>query len=471
MSFNRREFLRKSGVIVAGAASVSGISTPYFFTNTAFADDGDKKKHKIGCIGTGSRWHAVGREAMKFGEVLAVCDVDKKHCEEANKIVGGKAEMHEDYHRVLDNPNIDVVTIVTPDHWHSKIAIEAMKAGKHVYCEKPLTLTIDEGKLISKVQKDTGKVFQVGTQQRSEMSGVDENKVRYKMQFLQAVGLAHSGRLGKIKKLHCFIGSGPSCDPIAKADVPKELNWEMWLGQAPMTDFIFDKKGKGDAGQGSTRCHYEFRWWFEYSGGKMTDWGAHHVDIATWLIDMGNSGPIKIEPIMAKFPVKMKNGMPTENNRYNTANEFEIKCTYANGIELFIHNDPPEGMKVPEANGIYVEAEKSNLFVSRSKLMGDAAKALKENPLPEELLTKLYKGKKPGKGHMDNFFECINNGGEPVSDVHTHHRAMTTCHLANIAIRLNRPLKWDPEKEEIVGDSEAFAMQSREQRKGYEITA
>ncbi len=196
MSQNRRQFLQHGAGVVAASAV-----TPYLFTSSTARAQSANDKHVIGCIGTGDRWRAVVQGAMKHGDVVAVCDVDKEHLEQGNKIVGGKAEMFEDYRKVLDNPKIDVVTIVTTDHWHTKIAIDAMKAGKDVYCEKPLTLTIDEGKLINKVQKETKRVFQVGTQQRSEMSGKDETGFVHSTQFLKAVGLIHSGAVGKVKRV------------------------------------------------------------------------------------------------------------------------------------------------------------------------------------------------------------------------------------------------------------------------------
>ncbi|MCA9270657.1 MAG: Gfo/Idh/MocA family oxidoreductase, partial [Planctomycetales bacterium] len=303
MSHNhsRRQFLKTSAA--AGAA----LSAPYFLTGDKLrADDAVAKNDRpiMGCIGVGSRWHAVGPNAMQFFDCVAVCDVDANHAQQAAGIVekrqGKKPEIHEDYRKILDDKQIDVVTIVTPDHWHSKLAIEAMKAGKDVYCEKPLTLTIDEGKKICQVQKETGRVFQVGTQQRSEMG----------LMFLKAVALCHAGRLGDIKKVHVAIGGSPTSGSIPKADVPTGLNWEKWLGQAPLVDYRY-KPGRG---AGNSRCHYEFRWWYEYSGGKLTDWGAHHVDIAQWGIKQNGEGegPVSIEPIEVKHPVEFKDGYPTD---------------------------------------------------------------------------------------------------------------------------------------------------------------
>jgi predicted dehydrogenase len=274
------------------------------------------------------------------------------------------------------------------------------------------------------------------------------------------VALVHAGRIGKVQRVQCAIGGAPTSQALPKVDVPAGLNWEMWLGQAPLVDYV---SGPAKAqGYPESRTHYEFRWWYEYSGGKMTDWGAHHIDIAQWAIGMDNTGPLSVEGT-AKHPVPFKDGHPTLTDRYNAATEFLVKCQFPGGIELTIRHDTD--------NGILIEGTAGRLFVGRNKLAGKCVEDLKDNPLPEDAITKLYKGKTPkgNNAHMVNFFECLRTREQPISDVYTHHRAMTTCHLANIAIRLGRPLKWDAAKEQIVGDEAANAWLKREQRKGYEI--
>lgn len=423
----RRTFLTRSSALAA-----AGVTVPYWVTaRTARADESKNDRPIVGCIGTGDRWKGgIAGPLRQHGDIVAVCDVDRKHAEEGRERAGGKADIYEDYRKILDRDDIDVVSIVTPDHWHSKIAIEAMKAGKDVFCEKPLTLTIDEGKLICKVLKDTGRVFQVGTQQRTEMD----------QRFLKAVAMIRDGRIGKINKVTCAIGSAPSEGPFEPMPVPPELNWEMWLGQAPQVDYT--KK----------RCHYEFRWWYEYSGGKMTDWGAHHVDIASWGIGADDTGPISVEGTATH---------PNIPNGYNVATNFHVTCKYADGVELVIRDDTD--------NGVTFEGDQGTIFVSRGKLLGKPVDELKDNPLPEDAITKLYGG--VPTSHMANFFDCVKSRKQPISDVYSHHRAMTTCHLANISIRLGRKIHWNPETEQIENDSEAQAMQSRAQRKGYEVVA
>ncbi|APZ93916.1 Gfo/Idh/MocA family protein [Fuerstiella marisgermanici] len=453
---SRRQFVKSTSV----AALTAGVIPWFAPASRAATFRSANDRPVLGCIGTGSRWGAVGPNALKFSDCVAVCDADANHAGKAKERVKGiqakrqvenDIEVHEDYRKVLDRNDIDIVTIVTPDHWHTKIAIEAMKAGKDVYCEKPLTLTIDEGKQIRKVLDETGRVFQVGTQQRSEMG----------LKFLHAVALVREGRIGDVKKATVAIGGAPTSGEIPEVDVPKGLNWDLWLGQAPEVAYRFKENGKW----GNSRCHYEFRWWYEYSGGKMTDWGAHHVDIASWALDVCDTGPTKVEPIMAVHPVEFKDGHPLDDTQYNTATKFHVKTTFANGATLDIRE---KAQDLGFDNGIMLEGTEGRIFVNRGKLTGAAVDGLKDKPLKEETLKTLYKGKEPGD-HMRNFFECVADRTQPISDVHTHHRAMTTCHLANIAIRLDRTLNWDPEKEQIVGDEAAAMWQAREQRKGYEI--
>jgi predicted dehydrogenase len=439
---NRREFLKTSAALAAAGTLPTWFATS---ASTAASFTASSERPLIAFIGNGGRFKELNPLALRFADCAAVCDVDTEHSTEARLDVRELQEERQvdtygDYRKVLDRKDINAVVIATPDHWHTKISIDAMRAGKDVYCEKPLTLTIDEGKQIIQVLKATKRVFQVGTQQRSEMAG----------RFLKAIGIIREGRIGEIKRVVCSIGSSPKGKKFQKSPVPANLNWEMWLGQAPRVDYIPE------------RCHYNFRWWYEYSGGKMTDWGAHHVDIAQWAIGMDHSGPSTVEPVRRVLPVPFKDGYPTVDSEFNTATEFTVRCLFPNKVELVIED--------AHGNGILFEGAEGRIEVNRGSLRGQAAQELKERPLAVGLITKLYKGKKPGD-HLGNFFECVKTREEPISDVRTHHRAITTCHLANIALRLGRTITWDPQAEQIVGDPEAKKFQSREQRKGFEIDA
>lgn len=439
-SQSRRDFLRAS----AASPLLLPLVSP---SGRTLADETRSKNERprLALIGCGGQGTGDARWAANFGDFVAVCDVDKSHAERARndrQLGKGKAEVYEDYRKLLDRKDVDAVIIGTPDHWHSKILIDSMKAGKDAYCEKPLTLTIDEGKKIGEVARRTGRVVQVGTQQRSNHNNV----------FLLAVAMVRSGRIGKVRKVTAAIGDGPTGGPFPVTTPPAGLNWDLWLGQAPKVEYR------------TRRCHYEFRWWYEYSGGKLTDWGAHHVDVSQWGLGLDKTGPKTIEVVKGELPVPYKNGWPTVDDRYNTTTHFLVRATFENGVTLDIRDDTPNGVTFQGSNG--------RIFVTRDRidLDGGPVNALWKDPVPESLLRELRKGKKVD-GHMENFFECMRDRSEPVSDVWSHHRVLTTCHLANIAIRLGgRKLTWNPEKEEIVGDAEANAFQTRPQRKGYEVT-
>ena len=437
-NINRRNFLHTTAI---GATScILATSTAPFTTKVSAQSPSDRLR--FGAIGVGGRGASVANSARRLSDIVAVCDLDTQRIDRVNKsLAKGKATGYQDYRKILDRNDIDFVTIGTTDHWHTRIAIHAMQAGKDVYCEKPLTLTIEEGKQICKVTKETGRVFQVGTQQRSEMG----------QRFLTALGIIREGRIGKIKKITCNIGTAPVGGPFKKSTPPANLDWNMWLGQAPLVDYIKE------------RCHYQFRWWYEYSGGKMTDWGAHHVDIAQWALEQNGvgQGALSIEPIVGDLPIPFVNGVPTKDNFYNTTHNFHIKCLFPDEVEMHIVSKSKEG------NGILFEGTKGSFFVTRSKLLGKPIDELIENPLLPETILSIYKGKKI-TNHMENFFACMKDRSDPISDVYTHHTAMTTCHLANISIRLGRKINWNPKTEQVVGDDEANQWQTREQRKGFE---
>ena len=247
--------------------------------------------------------------------------------------------------------------------------------------------------------------------------------------------------------------------------MPKDLNWDRWLGPAPSVDYRF-RPGPDGKGRGNTNCHYEFRWWYEYSGGKLTDWGAHHVDICNWALKVNGqtAGPVSIGG-EATHPVPFKDGYPTENDRYNTATAFQFKVAYPDDVEMIIRHDG--------RNGVLIEGEKGRIFVSRGTLVGKPVEDLAENPLPEDAISKVYKGlpmeRNERAAHWANFLHCVRTRQEPISDVHSHMEMLNVCHLAGISARLGRDLKWDDQAEEIVGDAEANNFLTRPYRSGYEI--
>lgn len=422
----RRSFLASSGALAA---------TPYIFqSRSTFAQENQSANDKlgVGCIGLGGRGSAIARQALKLGTPIVACDVDKSRAEGFAKGAGNDCPTTQDYRHVLDNKEVDVVTIGTPDHWHSKIAIDAMRAGKDVYCEKPLTLTVDEGIKICEVVKETGKVFQVGTQQRSEYGG----------SFLQAVAICHLGWLGDNLQALSSVGTARQGGPFKTEEPPANLDWNMWLGQAPDTDYIKE------------RTHYQFRWWLEYSGGQVTDWGVHHTDIAMWALGLHETGPVSIEG---------EGTFDARPNCYNVAHTFDAMMKFKNGSSINLTSGK---------NELIIEGTQGKIRVNRGGITGKIVDDIKaDKSLQEQLNAKIeeiYRGKVTP--HMVNFFNCVKSRQLPISDVFTHHRSVSVCHLANIAMQLGRKLNFDPGKQQFNSDEQANSMLSRKQRAGYEIS-
>ena len=446
----RRRFIQGMGV--AGAASIVIPST-----HRALGYESPNERPVFATIGLRNQGWAITNKSFRFADFAALADLDSKvlgtNVEKTEKRQGKKPDAYKDYRRILDRKDIDAVMIATPDHWHTKIAVEAMYAGKDVYCEKPLTLTIAEGKLIEKVLKETGRVFQVGTMQRTE-SG---------QRFLQAIALVKNGRIGRVKKVTCGINGMAASPVIPITPVPEELDWEFWLGPAPKVPYRAlpeIRKGYGGGVPLYSNAHYSFRNWHEYSGGKLTDWGAHHVDIACWAIGASDTGPSKVTPLEYTLPVEYKDGHPVVEDQYNAATNFKIRADMPNDVEMIITSEGD--------NGILFEGTKGRLFVNRGRITGKPVDALKDDPLPEGAIEKGYGGK-VSANHTAHLIEAMKSRKQPISDVWTHTRMLDICHLSNIAMRLDRELNWDPVKREIVGDAQANSFLARENRKGYEI--
>ena len=434
MTISRRKFLATTSVATFTAA------TPVFATNLP-ATGYRKPRHKVERVGVGAiglryQGSVDAYKAQLYGDIVSVCDVDKNVRDQAKASFGSTPSAFENYEDLINRKDVDVVVIGTPDHWHTKIAADAMRAGKDVYVEKPLTLTIDEGKFLRKVAAETKRIVQVGSWQRSDS------------RFRLAVEMVRAGRIGKLQKVDIVLGKNKVGGPFNPTSVPNNLNWHLWQGQTPDVPYI------------SERSHYTFRWWYEYSGGQMTDWGAHHIDIAQWAID---SFPIEIAGT-AKYPSKA--------NRYNVAIDFHANYKYQNGVEMSVSDTG--------RNGIMFTGDKGRIFVNRGTISGKAVEDLKSNPLKREQFN-VYSGdnsarpERAGKldaiiNHMGNFFDCIESRDLPISDLESQHRSVSTCHLGNIAMKLGRTLKWNPTTENFDGDTAANALLSREQRAGFEVS-
>jgi predicted dehydrogenase len=414
-------------------------------------------------IGCGGKGRDDAQLASEYGDFVAVCDVDRSRARgyARNPALNGngkrKLDIYSDHNEMLQRDDIDAVICATPDHWHTPVYVDALRAGKHVYGEKPMTLTVDEVKILRKVVAQSNCTFQVGNQQRSCQW------------FREAIAIAQSGILGDNLTATCYLGPGRAGGPFDVEPVPEGLDWDRWLGQTPQVPYI------------PQRCHGTFRWWYEYSGGKLTDWGAHHIDIAQWALGAIDTSPVEIAGAGVH---------DTRENCFNTAQTFRGSMRFANGTRLIFEDG---GTKT---NGVLLEGDKERIFVNRGKLVGNMVDKITADPAwnakIREAAGGLYTGPygrpevelknypnvagskdsswtRVKQSHMGNFFKCIESGAKPISDVVSVGNGTISCHLANIGLRLGRKLTWDPTTETFVGDEQANAMLRRRQRDGYQI--
>ncbi len=409
---SRRQFL------VAASAT---FAAPYIIPARAF---GANERIVTAHIGVGGQGTSNLNAFLGKGvSPAAVADVDSERLAKTVKLVtdkGHTCEGYGDYRKLLERKDIDAVVISTPDHWHALATIHACQAGKDVYCEKPLSLTIAEGRQMVDVARAEKRIVQTGSQQRSDD------------RFRQACEYVRNGRLGDIKEILVGLpGSNFSGPPVADSEPPKQLDYDMWLGPAPQRPYNVK------------RVHYLFRFFWDYSGGQMTNFGAHHIDIAQWALGMDHGGPISSEGTAEFHPEKW----------YETTMNCRITHTYANGTKLIVGQ-----LQKDIPGGCTFIGTKGKIFVDRGKIVGTPDDLLKQ-PLDDKA-EQLYKS----KNHHQNFLDCIKSRELPICDVEIGHRSATVCHLGNIAARLGRKIQWDPVNETIVGDAEAAGMVSRPYR-------
>jgi predicted dehydrogenase len=395
------------------------------------------ERPKVGLIGCGGMGTADAKHAARFGDIVAVCDADRSHAEKAGETFKG-AKIYHDYREVCDRPDVNVIINGTPDHWHTLINLRAVRSGKDVYSEKPLTLTIDEGKRLVRAVKETGRILQTGSQQRSDKT------------FRLACELVRNGRIGKVQRVRVWLPMGLREGPFAAQAVPNELDWDLWQGQTRTTAYVPE------------RCHVKFRYWWDYSGGTMTDWGAHHNDIALWGIGKERSGPVSIQGEPLVEPIA---------GGFTAASQYRVKYVYDDGVEHFCNSTSSNGwagavLGEPgpdeKYHGVQFEGPNGWIYVTRGGKIAASDRALIDTPLSSDA-ERLY----VSDDHMRNFFQCVKTREAPICDAEIGHRSVSVCHLGVIAIRLGRSLKWDPQQENFKNDAEATGMLTREMRKPY----
>ncbi len=440
----RRQFLHST------TAAVGAFGVPTIIPASALGRD-DKpppsKRITVGVIGTGNMGMGDIRGFLgdNRAQVVAVCDVNKESPGYWGGAIAGRepakrliedayaadkksgtykgCDTYVDFRELIDRKDIDVVVVSTPDHWHAIPVITAAKAGKDIYCQKPLSLTIAEGRAMSDAVRKNKRVFQTGSQQRS-----DKN-------FRRACELVRNGRIGKVTTVKVGLPGGrpdfaKTGDHKKPEPVPKGFEYDLWLGPAP------------EAAYAPARCHVNFRWIYDYSGGQVTDWGGHHPDCAQWGLGTEHTGPVEIRNAKATFP---------PDDLWNTATEYYFEAIYADGVKMIISNKEKMGVRWEGSEG-WVSADRGKHDASDKSILDSVIG-------PDEI--HLYES----NNHYRNFLDCVISRKGPIAPVETAHRSITICHLGNIAMRLGREkLKWDPAKEQIIDDAEASKMLSRPYR-------
>jgi predicted dehydrogenase len=446
---SRRAFFRRT------ARAAAGFAFPTIIPGSALGLGGrvaPSDRITLGIIGTGNQGfndiHAFLRDDRV--QLVAVCDVNRESPGYWEGKVGGReparrlVEEHYaknrpsgayrgcdacvDYREILGRADIDAVEVCTPDHWHAIPVIEACRAKKDIYCQKPLSLTVAEGRAMSSAVSKHGVVFQTGSQQRSDR------------RFRRACELVRNGRIGELRMVRVGLPGGRTDyartgDRKTPEPVPEGFEYDLWLGPAP------------EAPYAPARCHVNFRWIYDYSGGQVTDWGGHHPDCAQWGMGTELTGPVEIRNAQATFP---------PDPLWDTATEYSFEAVYEDGVTMLVSNT--------ERMGVTWEGTEGRIYADRGRLEAEPAALLDSEIGPDEI--HLYES----DDHFRNFIDCVLSRGPAAAPVEVAHRSITICHLGNIAMRLGRErLRWDPRTERIIGDKEAAAMLSRSYREPWKL--
>ena len=427
LSINRRHFLKRATGITAGA-----LTFPYIVSSSALGRDGSvapSNRIVMGCIGVGSMGSGDMRGFLgkKEVQVVAVCDIDRGKRDNAKKSVDGRyknsdCKTYLDFRDIIYRDDINALMLALPDHWHSIPAVMGARAGKDIHAQKPLARTIREGRAICDAVKRYGRVWQTGSQQRSEKN------------FHRACELIRNGRIGKVYKVEVGLPTGGSSDNKPVQPVPDGVDWDFWLGPAPWVPY------RGI-------MHWNWRWMMDYSGGQLTDWAGHHIDIAHWGLDLERTGPVEIEG-KGEYP---KDGI------YDVPMTYKFTCKYANGIVMTVANNK----QIPQ--GTKWTGDKGWVYVKRGKLDADPKSVLDEVIGPNEI--HLYES----RDHKQNFLDCVKNRKETIAPAEVGHRSISVGLLGEIAMLTEEKLKWDPDKELFINNERANRYLSRPMRSPWHL--
>ncbi len=454
MPGDRRDFLKQT--LGAGAAGTALLAARQGIAQTAASAEkvaGANDRIRIALVGAGGQGRADLLTMLRTQKVdcVAIADVDDAQAEIAVKAVAesGHAKpdlVVRDYRRVLERPDIDAVVVGTPDHWHALVTIDACLAGKDVYCEKPLATSIAEGRAMVKAARKTGRIVQVGTQQRSTTH------------FGEAISFLRSGQLGKIRTVTvwAYLDWKAEIPPLPDEPAPLTVDYDMWLGPAPQRPF------------NRNRFHFTFRWYWDYSGGLMTDWGAHWLDVANWGMQLAD-GTVQVPTEVMSIGGKL--GYPKDAMETPDTQQVLFKCSDYSIIwqhALGLGRGPEareHGAAFHGNNGVLL-LDRNGWEVVPETVFLSGPRSYRMTGIPQQ-----PRGRGP-EGldlHVKNFLDCLRTRQRPAADVEVGHQSVSVCHLANIAYRTGRIVKWDPVAEQVIGDPEAQKLVSREYRAPWKL--
>jgi len=419
--------------------AAGAVAFPYVIPGSALGKNGavaPSNRIVMGAIGVGAQGKGDLRGFLARPDVqmVAICDVDRRHSGEAKEMVDRKYDnqdcaVHGDFREMIARGDLDAVQLALPDHWHGVISVAAVRAGLDVHAQKPLARTIREGQAVVDAVKRHGVVWQTGSQQRSRAD------------FHHACQLVRNGRIGKVHHVEVGLPNGYGSEIKQPEPVPDSLDYDMWLGPAPWRPYTNLNRPSGP--------HWNWRWIMDYSGGMLTDWAGHHLDIAHWGLGLDRTGPVEVEG---------RGTYPTD-GIYDVPITYKITCRYATGVEITIANSSD----LPHEMGTAWYGENGTIHVNRNRLWSEPADVLKEAIGPDEI--RLYKS----RDHKQNFLDCVKTRRETACPADIGHRSISVALLGEIAMLTGRRLRWDPEKEIFINDAGANRYLSRPMRSPWHL--